>query len=233
MLRRTSLTKHAWRVHRNPTALPSLPVDGESPPNRFDDPQREYRVRYWATNKRGAFIECLARFRSNDETQYRLRSRTGVDEKAEPRTRPGIVPVAFLRNIKEVKARVSDPKHEFVDVAAPETHTELNKHPRVRRALRDSGLGAKGSSVDLDEATIRLPGPRGRRISQAVSRVVFEETEASGLHYTSRLDTTESCWAVFDWVKTKFSEPKPIDPSDPDLRSAALTLGVDLPGKAP
>lgn len=228
-LHKTKLREPAWRIHPNPTALPSLPSDGEAPPNRFDDPQKKYRVRYLATNKRGAFLEVLARFRTDDETQARLGLVKGTNEKTEPKITPGAVPRAFLRALRETTGQITNHNHAFVDVAAPETQTTLNKHPDVRRALRQSGLGTQGSPAELNEATIRLGGPNGRPITQAVSRIVYNETESVGIRYTSRLDTAEPCWAVFDWVGLKFSKINPINAQDASLTSAALSLGLTLP----
>ena len=228
-LRTVRLREPAWRIHPDPTALPSLPAEGEAPPNRFDDPEREYRVRYLATNKRGAFLEVLARFRIDSETQARLGAVTAVDEKTEPKISPGAIPKAFLSALREGTGQVVAPKHEFVDVAAKETQAALNKHARVRRALADSGLGKQGSPAVLNDETIRLGGAQGRPITQAVSRVVFDETPAVGIRYVSRLDATEPCWAVFDWVEMKFSKTTPINAQDAALKSAALSLGLTLP----
>lgn len=228
-LRTTKLREPAWRVHQNPEALPNLPSDGEAPPNRFDDPQKKYRVRYLAISKRGSFLEVLARFRTDGATQARLGAVKDVDEKSEPKITPGAVPRAFLRALKEATGQVADPNHTFVDAVAAETRTALNKHASVRRALKASGLGKPESPAELDEATMRLGGPRGRPITQAVSRVVFDETDAVGICYVSRLDPAEPCWAVFDWVKIKFSKANPINTQDASLKSAALTLGLTLP----
>lgn len=83
--------------------------------------------------------------------------------------------------------------------------------------------------MELDEDTVRLGGPLGRRVTQTVSRVVYDETEAVGLHYSSRLDAEEPCWAVFDWAPMTFSKTAPINPQDPALKSAAPSLGLTLP----
>lgn len=226
-LRKAQLLKPAWRVHTDPTALPRPPKNDETPLNRFDDPQREYLVRYWATNKRGALLEVLARFRTHDDTQARLKSITDVDEKTEPTVTPGSVPQKFLHTLKEVTCRIVDANHEFVDVTAAETLMAIGNHAAVRATLKDSG----GAIAKLDETTIRLAGPRGRRITQSVSRVIFSETNAAGIRYLSRLDAAEPCWAVFDWVQVKFSDSAAIDFNCAELRAAASTLGLTLPSK--
>ena len=223
------LREPAWRVHPNPTVLPKLTSKTESPPNRFDDPQRKYRVRYLATKKKGGFLEVLSRFRINDEADARLAAVVSVDEKKEPKLTPGAVPRDFLKKLQEVKGTAADPKLEFLDAAAPATHTALNKHPLVRKALKASGLGTTRSPAQLDVGSIHLGGPRGRPITQAISRVVYDETDAAGIRYTSRLDTSEPCWAIFDWVDMEFSKTTPINTKDAALKSAALSLGLTLP----
>lgn len=225
------LLKPGWRVHPNPTALPPAPRIDETPPNRFDDPKREYLVRYFASNKRGAFLEVLARFRRHDETQARLRAVKGVNEKTEPRLAPGEIPRKFLQALKEVAGSIKDPDHEFIDVAAAQTLTALGKYAAVRAALKRSGVGGPGTTPELDEGTIRLAGARGRLITQAVSRVVFDDTPAVGIRYTSRLDATEPCWAIFDWVPVKFSNSTAVDFNGAELKSAVSTLGLKLPSK--
>lgn len=218
----TRLREPVWCVHQNPAALPSLPEEGETPPNRFDDPQRKYRVRYFATNKRGAFLEVLARFRADPETQARLGAVKSVDEKREPKLTPGSVPKGFLRALKEATAELVHPKSEFVDLSAPETRATLNKHPEVRQALKGLGPGKSGSAVELDDATLKLGGRRGRPVTQAVSRVVFDESSAAGIRYVSRLDAAEPCWAIFDWVELKFSKITPINGRDEALSLSPL-----------
>lgn len=217
-----------WRIHPDPKALPSHPGPGETWPNRFDDPLGEYRVRYFATTRRGAFLEILGWWRTEQQTRARLAAVEDIDETVEPPLPDGVTRT-FLDALRQAQATVVGASDMFVDVADPETHQTLGRHGRVRLALDASGLGATGIPAQLDEGTIRLGGPRGRLITQAVSRVVFAETEFSGIRYTSRFDVREECWAVFDSVHILFSDPEPISLTDPDLRDAAHILGVRLP----
>jgi hypothetical protein len=83
--------------------------------------------------------------------------------------------------------------------------------------------------VQLDAGTIALAGPLGRRITQLIARVVYSETDAAGLRYTSRVDANEECWAVFDTVDVWASTPEKLAPADPELMSACVTLGLRLP----
>lgn len=215
-----------WRIHRDPTALPQRPGPGEQPPNRFDDPRGDYRVRYLATNRRGAFLEVLARFRRSPETEERLGGVTEVDDALEPAL-PASVPPVFLQALSAARA-FPPADAEFVDVADVSTQSQLGRHPAIRTVLDEADLGSAQNPAQLDEATIRLGGPRGRPITQAISRVVFEETTAAGIRYTSRIDTSEECWAVFEATPLDFDDPEPVALEDVDLREAAQQLHVSL-----
>lgn len=118
--------------------------------------------------------------------------------------------------------------HGFSDVAAIETQTVQGADPAVATALANSGLGSPAWPVQLDAGTISLSGPIGRQITQAVARTVFTHTDAGGLRYTSPVDATEECWAVFDTVAVWVSDPHPLDQDDADLHSACAALDLRL-----
>jgi len=83
--------------------------------------------------------------------------------------------------------------------------------------------------VQLDAGTIALSGPVGRGITQSVARAVFTDTDAGGLRYTSRVDVTEECWAIFDTVAVWVSQPQSLSSDDADLDAACTVLGLILP----
>lgn len=216
------------RAHPDPGALPRFPGPGEVPRNRFDDPAGEFRVRYAATTVRGAFLEVLAGFRSNGPVEARLAAVTGVvgQQRLEP---AGAVPAGLLDRLRIARLGARSVAAWFVDVAAVETQTLLGGMPAVVAALAASGLGTSDRPVQLDAGTIGLAGPVGRAITQVVARVVFTDTDAGGLRYTSRVDATEECWAIFDTVPVWAAEAQPVAADDPDLRAACAALGLQLP----
>lgn len=216
-----------WRVHQNPLALPERPGPGEVSPNRFDDPLGHYRVRYLATTRRGAFLEILARFRRSPEAVDRLRAVRNIAEHSEPLLGPGRVPQRYVAALRAVRVTAGS-QHRFVDVASPRAQALLDRHPRVHRVLEASGLGTADDPPQLDEATIRLSGPRGRPVTQAVSRAVFKDTSASGIRYTSRLDVAEECWAVFEETPLDFDAVTNVGFEDEDLAAAAEALSLIL-----
>lgn len=215
-----------WRIHMEPQELPSAYGPDETPPNRYDDPLCVYRVLYFATSKRGSFLEVLGWFRRHPRTEEMLAAVDGVDEESEPILYYRIPP-ALLAHLRQVRAFADG--CSFVDVADPRTLTTLDRASRVRIALDASALGSHEQPAELDQSTIRLSGTVGRAITQAASRHVFEETDACGIRYTSRFDVAEECWAVYDVAPMLFWDEEPIAFDDPDLVAAAAALAVRLP----
>lgn len=83
---------------------------------RLDDPQRRFRVLYAAAQRRGAFIETLARFRPSLEFLARAAEVTGSDES---------LPVFTIPNTWHLKRGVGRlrvlPGQRWLDLRAPET----------------------------------------------------------------------------------------------------------------
>ncbi|MBM2812699.1 MAG: hypothetical protein HW416_3458 [Chloroflexi bacterium] len=87
--------------------------------------------------------------------------------------------------------------------------------------------------TDLDAATIRLSTPR--RLTQEISRKVYEATAPSGsrfagIRYASRLGDEFDNWAIFEATPAVFQiiGVRPIDPLDPDLLEALDILEIEL-----
>jgi hypothetical protein len=86
-----------------------------------------------------------------------------------------------------------------VDIHDAALVVRLDKHPDVRAAMEASRLGTALNPARLDEGVIRIGGPIGRDITQAVSRALRDwEPDYVGLAYRSRLDDGEWCWAIWD-----------------------------------
>ena len=89
---------------------------------------------------------------------------------------------------------------------------------------------------ELDAAAIRAHAPRA--LTQEVSRVVFECTEASGepqfdgIAYRSRLGDELENWAIFEAptaeARLHDAQSEPVDPDDGDLAAALELLGIGL-----
>jgi hypothetical protein len=220
-----------WRVHPQPDLLPRLTHDGPGL-NRYDDPLGRYAVRYVAENLSGAMLETLARFRRAPAAEALLAAVEGVtDDDVEH-----LDPVDGVRDWLAVQqlGRVSlATPGVLLDVHDPGLLRDLDKHPLVRAALEASGLGTPLNPARLDEGIVRLGGPLGRPVTQALGRAVREWLpEVAGLAYRSRLDDEEWCWAIWDDTDVEI-RVEPLDPAHRHHRRAvqhaAQLLEIGLP----
>ena len=188
----------AWRVHPAPGALPRLTGEGPGP-NRYDDPRGLYAVRYGAENLTGALVETMARFRPSPDAESLLANVSGIDEDDLEHADPTTGIRDWLARQQVGRIVLDDPSGELVDVHDPLLLASLDKHPQVRDALDLSGLGTLLNPVRLDEGIVRLGGPVGRPITQAVSAAIRDwHPQLAGLAYRSRIDDDEWCWAMWD-----------------------------------
>jgi hypothetical protein len=228
----------AVRVGPNPAALPSARRPGVVGPNRFDDPEGTFAVRYLADTLRGCLIELLARFRHNDDAEARISSVANVDP--DDGAHPGPAAIADWCKLQQVAAQchLAQPREVLlVSVNDAALLADLNQHPQVRAALDIAAKqGLCNKRAELDGATIRLSGPIGRSITQAASRALYDhEPRPSGLAYRSRLDDEERCWALYGETKVIFPEPIPLSPDNQEHRSVARTVAhlykLELPAE--
>lgn len=186
--------------------------------NRYDDPEASYRVLYASSQRIGAFLETLARFRPDLEVLAELEQIEGDDEP------PSAVPRAWLDKRMLGEATVEG---RFVDVG------DSGSLSTLRVALAASAI--RYGLDEIDAATIRLRAPR--TFTQDMSRFVYEQRDDrgafAGIRYRSRLGDDVHNWALF--------EPSPDAPSsfvatastvikadDSDLRTALGLLGLAL-----
>jgi RES domain len=169
--------------------------------NRWDDPRGEYRVLYASTERVGAFVETLARFRPDPALVAAL---DAIDDEEE--LAPGVVPAEWLNDRAVGEATLLG---EFARVGATRSLVYL----RGRLAQ------------DLDAAAIRQHVPR--RTTQAIGRVVFDCGGFAGVQYESRLGDDIHNWAVFEPADVSGSS-EPLAEDDPDLALALALLGLRL-----
>jgi RES domain-containing protein len=209
------------RVGRAPDAWALAPWTYAGPDNtfgnRYDDPEGEYRVLYAAGQRRGAFLETLARFRADLQLIAELAE---IDDDPEfPTAPPATVPAEWLES-RCVGAATAGSLH-FVDIS----HSRSLAHLRHNLAARMVHYGLD----DLDAGDIRRRTPRA--LTQEVSRYVFERPEAfAGIRYLSRLGDELANWGIFEGSELDevIESGETIDPDDPDLVSALDTLGLTL-----
>jgi RES domain-containing protein len=186
--------------------------------NRYDDPEASFRVLYASSQRIGAFLETLARFRPDLDVLAELDQIEGDDEP------PPRVPRAWLERRTLGEATVEG---RFVDVG------DASSLARLRTALAASAIHY--GLDEIDAATIRLRAPRA--FTQQVSRFVYEQRdergEFAGIRYRSRLGDDVLNWAVFEPAPTA---PSPfltatstaVAQNDADLRAALGLLGLEL-----
>ncbi len=228
-------TGGAVRVHPEPAALPRLRREGPGR-SRFDDPLAAFVVRYAADTLHGCLVETLARFRPHPDTEALLRGIDGVED-SDPGEALYAEPPAGLADWLAAQQvghlQITSPAPLLVDIEQPELLDRLDKHPQVRAALDASGLGTPLDPARLDTAIIRLGGPVGRPLTQAVSRAVYEWVQGvDGIGYWSRLDSRERCWAIYDHVPVSVAVA-PLGPAHNEhreaVRSVARRFEITLP----
>jgi hypothetical protein len=193
--------------------------------NRYDDPAGEYRVLYAAGERRGAFLETLARFRVDLQLVAEMDAIDGDDrDDAYPTIRHGLVPSEWLMRRRIGTAMAAS--LWFVDVA----HSEALAHLRERLAARLLHYGLD----DLDAGDLRRRAPRA--LTQEISRYVFEQGSApsgepvAGIAYRSRLGDELMNWAIFEGHQLDeiMEAHAIIAADDPDLVAALEILGLTL-----
>ena len=186
--------------------------------NRYDDPEASYRVLYASSQRVGAFLETLARFRPDLELLAELDRIEGDDEP------PPALPRSWLD--KRLLG-----KRESRDGSSMSAIRRRSPHSAAALAASAIRYGLD----EIDAATIRLRAPRA--FTQQLSRFVYEQRDErgvfAGIRYRSRLGDDVLNWALF--------EPPPDAPSafvaitaaaieadDPDLEAALRVLGLTL-----
>jgi hypothetical protein len=191
--------------------------------NRYDDPKGEYRVLYACSQRIGAFIETLARYRTDPLVAAELREIDvePEDEDAFPTIPPGVVPHDWFATRRIGTASHPGP---FADIG----HSTSLAEVRVVFAGRLVHYGLD----DLDGGDLRRRAPRA--FTQEVSRYVFERGVAEdgkpllGIRYLSRLGDDIENWAIFEGSEPEKTGSEEIGPDDEDLVEALKTLDLVL-----
>ncbi len=189
--------------------------------NRWDDPDGLYRVLYACSERVGAFVETLARFRPSPSVIAALGAIDGIDD-AVP---PGAIHRSWLAERAIGRAVLHG---SFVDVGHAASLAVLNR----RLAARVVHHGIR----ELDAAAIRLSVPR--RFTQEVSRFVYEQTRPdgrpafAGIFYRSRLGDNFGNWVVFERGDVDLVRlgQDALDAHDPDFLEALGILELTLVG---
>ncbi len=158
----------------------------------------------------------------------------GIDILAEQPA--GKVPERWLAEQRIGRGQIESDSAVFIDVTNDELLAAMHDTPRVQTVLAAPDVRAAfGPDVRLDEGTMRAVGAAARKITQAVSREVFElGSPVVGIRYKTRFSDIEECWAVFDdRIHVQFERPTTLDVTDREVRKiladVAATYSLILP----
>lgn len=192
--------------------------------NRWDDPRAEYRVLYASSERRGAFIEVLARFRPEPAVVRELEEIELEPGELDRGPHPGQLPRSWLARRATGTALADGP---FAAIGASGSLVYL------RDRLADRAL--HHGIDELDAAAIRVHAPRA--FTQEISRMIFEcavfggRPQFHGIAYRSRLGDDVPNWAIFEApgeARLIEARSRPVDPQDVDLSAALALLEIEL-----
>lgn len=218
------------RIGRDPFEPAPLDRSGD---NRFDDPLGRFQVIYCASERIGAFGECLARFRRSVST-LALMAEIDDDEESledaldgliDPSDRArGVVPLDW-RLVRQVGVTQIHPSLQFADIMHPGSLS----HVRVALAPVAAQLGLP----DVDLSVVLGPN---RTMTQHCARYVYQQSDDhglprfSGIRYVSRHNTEWECWAIFAdrFSHTPRYHETSIDPNDAAFLEVARLMNLSI-----
>jgi hypothetical protein len=223
-----------YRLGRRPDAWALPPWEYAGPDgtfdNRYDDPLGQYRVLYASTQRFGAFVETLARFRPDVAVVAELQAIVADDPRdaQHPPTLPaGLVPGEWLATrcvgVAALGGGAAGVAAARGGVFADVAHSDSVAHLRGALAKRLAHYGLD----DFDAGDLRARAPRA--LTQEISRYVYDQGFA-GLRYPSRLGDDIVNWAIFEppMLASVVERAQGLRADDPDLRRALGTLGLSL-----
>jgi hypothetical protein len=161
--------------------------------NRFDiDVEDEPTATiYTGESAEAAIAEVLAPLRPDLETIAKVNSLPGDDLKPSA----GVLSNRWLnkRNLGQAIVR-SDVS--IVDLSSVETINALRAIPEIAKKATECGFS------DVDEASLKASGPKGRKFTQTVAAYVYNQY-FSGVRYGSRLGSEYFCVAAFVQLNLK------------------------------
>lgn len=188
--------------------------------NRLDAPDGDYATLYCATGRYGALLEKLSPLRPISELRTRIAEALEGEPDAEHDHVPGSIefPVDIFDTLQMGIVSIN-PEERFVDVDHPDTHGALEKYGG--RPLLDELRIAR-----IDRGTFLSPD-RGltRRAAHEIHELVAGI--AAGIRYTSAIDASAECWAIWDHTAPRLHshDVEPIDAGSPDVGPVVQRLG--------
>jgi len=204
-----------YRIGRYPDALKFPPweyVGGE----RFDDPERRFRVLYTAEQRIACFVEALAPLRSPSYELAEILDSMPAGEYGDDLPQTGIVPADW--HLKRLIGQLRlGPEQQCLDLRSHETLAAL--HVLMASDLRRLEI------AELDMAAVQS---HDYRVTQAVAQRAYS-TGYKAVAYTSRLGADLVCWAIFEEARfERVGVSQVIKRDDQDLVQAAARFGLEL-----
>jgi hypothetical protein len=209
-------TKGVWRIGRASGPLQArIPLvrdlRGKFSGHRYDVPNVE--TLYFSTDLEGCYTEVLADLRPDPV----LAALVQEEWTAAHRFRPGCISAGWRLRRTAVRIKL-DPGYQFLDVESPQTLDYL----RVRLAPGIAALGYK----ELDLGLVHGPDRRVTRLIAAWAESEEAPDDAglrfAGIRYTSRLDGSRVCWAVWpEGLVISDDKAFPIEREQAELRAVA------------
>lgn len=209
-----------FRIGRRPNPWAWPPWEFCRRANRWDDPTDTCRVLYGSSQRRGTFVETLARFRPDPAVIAGLAVIVGDDESALP---PGHVPASWASVRTMGTATV---RRNFAEIG----HSRSLAHLQDALASRLIHYGIP----ELDGAVIR---EAKREFTQEVSLYVFGRADRigaplfAGIAYQSRLGDEFMNWAIFeraDQEPVRDASARDIRLDDGDFVAVLRLFGLTL-----
>lgn len=240
----------ALRVHLEPWYVyqPEPEANGvpqERGPNRFDDPQHRYPVRYLAEQLHVCLLEVMARFRANvkataAEASVEHLDDPELDEYADPEQVEGVENFLATNQVGLFKPPPSAPLSWVLDVFNPDLLSALDEHDRIQRLLCQpevvKAFGDDHGNVHLDGSLIRNAHRKvGRPVTQEISFLLLHVRSVQGLRYQSRHaeGAQATCWALHGNVPMDMKSAEHLDPANDVHREAvqyvSTRYGLPLP----
>ena len=184
-------------------------------------------VRYTATTVRGCLLELLGWLRPNPQAAAAEAAVLDEDadsvpasSDAEQNLRQAIADYLAGRRVGRF---VSERPLRLVSIVDPGLQAELDMKPAVR-ALLDSTDGRAALMADgsvgwprLDGAAIRLASVFGRDLTRHCSLAIHDRVPPDappGIHYRSRFDDDEDCWAIYGHEPLTLAEDIALSPAE-------------------
>lgn len=236
----TAARKSSWPTHgvlrMHPTPM-ELPAKSDQPgPYRFDDPrpntEDRFVMRYTASTIRGCLLELLDWMRDNKAATAREDAVDADDPDLveAPASDSGAALAAYLLNRRV--ARIGSESPFTVSINDPAVQQDLDEEPAVRAVLdsesaRNALLETDGKVVHLDNAAVRLASETGRDITRACALALYDRAEPPDvIHFKSRHDDAEDCWAIYGQTPVEQIEEVPFSPRIPAHRDALISVAT-------